>query len=428
MAVSENLEALKHRPCLLYLAYSFRPGQMIAAVRAWNTANQLTRLGWDVRVVTPDPNLLLHTENLEKVTNEVISAGFSRIFTDHDLKMLVHGQMKYPQNFVAWLIGGICRHVANIFGVESQIGWLPAAERACAHLKPGEIDCILATGSPYVSFRLARKLAKRLKCPFVLDYRDPWRGDPHVVKSNSRREINEEASLLQECAAVTIVSPSWAKLLDMHYGVGYKTYVISNGYDNDMFVNVLPKHYDHFSIVYAGTLYPPKRILDPVFQAINECLKRTTSKIIFHYYGPYIAMVREAACKYGIENNVEIHGNVSRDEALSAQKGANLNLIVTSVEDHSSLADRGIVTGKIFDCMALERPMLVVAPCGSDVYKIAETSGRIGCFSGEQVPLMINFVLACMENKEPPLNKPELYQWNSLGAQLNELLRTVRVK
>jgi hypothetical protein len=75
---------------------------------------------------------------------------------------------------LGWVAGGISRRIARRIGIDKGIGWVRAAERACARVRPEEVDLILASGSPYSSFVLAERLAKKLARPFVLDYRDPW--------------------------------------------------------------------------------------------------------------------------------------------------------------------------------------------------------------------------------------------------------------
>src|SRR5206468_3280592 len=61
-AVASN----RTRPKLLLLAWNFPPVQAIASVRTWNVAKYLTRLGWDVTVVTPKTELWRNLENVEK--------------------------------------------------------------------------------------------------------------------------------------------------------------------------------------------------------------------------------------------------------------------------------------------------------------------------------------------------------------------------
>jgi glycosyltransferase involved in cell wall biosynthesis len=149
-----------------------------------------------------------------------------------------------------------------------------------------EVDVILATGSPFASFRLAKRLSDRLGCPYVLDYRDPWSGNPHVVKAGRKSTIKEEARLLKDAAAVTIVSRSWALALDRRFNLGKKLHVVANGFDPEELADVEPYDFGHFAIVYAGGFYPPKRVISPVMAALR-LVKETlvSTEWYFHYYG-----------------------------------------------------------------------------------------------------------------------------------------------
>src|SRR5262249_26283507 len=73
VAVEDTLKA--GRPKLLFLAWAFPPAATIGAVRTWNTAKYLSRLGWDVTVVTPDPKLIRHAEGLEDTATNLSKEG-----------------------------------------------------------------------------------------------------------------------------------------------------------------------------------------------------------------------------------------------------------------------------------------------------------------------------------------------------------------
>ena len=67
------------RPRLLYLAYAFPPLNTVGCGRAWNTAMYLSRLEWDVTVVTPDPSLWQKVEDASGVNLRIEQEGLRRI-------------------------------------------------------------------------------------------------------------------------------------------------------------------------------------------------------------------------------------------------------------------------------------------------------------------------------------------------------------
>ena len=157
-----------NRPKLLFLAYPFPPLQAVGAVRTGNMARYLARLGWDVTVVTPDPSIWRNVDNIGKVSAELEREGIKRILTGHRWRCLSAQGLKCWNQNVGWVAGGICRMIAQHLGIDKHVGWVKETERACSNLNPRDVDIILVSGSPFVAFRLARRLSVQARpalCP-----------------------------------------------------------------------------------------------------------------------------------------------------------------------------------------------------------------------------------------------------------------------
>jgi glycosyltransferase involved in cell wall biosynthesis len=288
------------------------------------------------------------------------------------------------------------------------------------------VDVILASGKPFVAFRLARNLSERLGRPYVLDYRDPWTGNPHAERPPWPAAIREEASLLEGCAAVSIVSPSWGAGLDRRFGVGSKVHVITNGYDSNEMAAVKPHNFGHCVFVYTGIFYPPKRTISPFMAALKllrESPPGNAKEWYFHYYGIDEKHVREQAHRFGLTDRVVFHGQVSRQEALSAVKGANLAVVITSVEDEETLEDKGIVTGKIFEAVGLATPVLLIAPVGNDARAITEPTGLVRSIAGTEIQGMVSFLKDVVCGQVPQAKNMEICSWTTISKDLDVLLR-----
>lgn len=418
----------EHKPKVLFLAYAFPPRNAPASVRLWNIAKYLSRLDWHVTVVAPDPSLMRRPECSERVTDVLAQEGIRRLLTGHRWRCLSPADLKHwDQNF-GWFAGGICRTIARNLGIEPSIGWVKAAEQSCSNLSQKDVDVILASGSPYVAFRLAKNLADRLDRPYVLDYRDPWTENPHHVRPSRLSTIREEASLLESCAAVTIVSPSWGVSLDRSYSVGAKLHVVPNGYDPNEMADVKANDFGHCAFVYTGGFYPPKRVISP-FLAALKLLQENTSpnsrRWYFHYYGADERYVHEQAEQFGLSDRIVSHGRVSRQEALSAVKGASLALVITSIEDGCTLEDKGIVTGKIFEAIGVGTPVLLIAPRGSDATVTTESTGLVKSFIGRDIQGMASFLEDVVRGQVPDPKNVEAFSWTSIAKNLDSVLRKV---
>ena len=417
---------MSNRPKLLFLAYYFPPVSTVACVRTWNTAMCLTRLGWEVTVVTPDPALWRFAEPAAHVTEQLEHAGVRRIFTGHRWRFLSNGHLNRNDRGLARLIGGACRKVARRLDISPAAGWNAAVAEACAGLQPGDVDVILATGSPYNAFEIARRLARRLAAPYVLDYRDGWTvGHPYPPRPGfpMKRTMRREQRVLSDCAAAMIVSSSNAKLIAEAFGVGDKLHVVSNGYDPEEMRQVVPHDFGHFAIVYTGHFHPPWRVVDPLMSALAR-LPVDLPPWRFHYYGRQSAYVREAAQRYQIMPNVVLHGAVLRMEALAAVKSAGVSVVITTVSETNTLADRGIVTGKVFEAIGLGSPILVIAPPGGDLETILETTGSARRFTSTDIGGIAAFLSNAMRGVRPEVKNTKACSWPNLAERINGILRT----
>jgi glycosyltransferase involved in cell wall biosynthesis len=427
---SEQQEALNRRPKLLFLARSFPPARLTSCVRTWNTAKQLTRLGWEVTVVTPQPSVWRYVDSLESTSLQLKREGIRRILTDHRWRCLLPEFLNCWNRGPGWVIGGVCRTTARRLGIDNGIGWVRSAERACSTLNANDVDVILATGKPFAAFRLAKQLAERLRKPYVLDYRDPWTGNPHSRRPARPAVIREEARLLADCAGVTIVSPSWGEALDRRFGLGPKLHIIPNGYDPEDLTSIKPHNFGHFAIVYTGNFYPPKRVISPALAALKRLQQTTHDKDgtwYFHYYGRQGDHVREEAERFGVMERVVLHGNVLRAEALAAVKGADLAVVITSVAEGATSEERGIMTGKVFEPLGLGTPILLIAPPGSDVEILAETTGIARRFTGSDVSGMASFLAEIMSGRSVTPKNLQAYAWTNIAKQLDAVLRRAAV-
>lgn len=416
----------KKRPKLLFLAYPFPPATVVAAVRTWNIAKYLSGLGWDITVVTPDPTILRNAENGGRISPELERYGIKRILTDHRWRCLAPNHLKCWNQNLAWFAGAICRTIARHLQIDSRIGWIKEAERVCSHLSQKDVDIILASGSPFVTFRLARNLSKRLCRPYVLDYRDPWTANPHHGRAPHPAIIREEASLLHGCAAVTVVSPTWGTDLTRRYGVGAKLHVVTNGYDSREMEAVKPYDFGHCAIVYTGIFYPPRRVISPFLAALKdlkESLNETSNEWYFHYYGAQEDHVREEAGRFDLADRIVLHGNVPRHEALSAVKGASLAVVVVSIEEHASYEMLGMVPAKIYEAVGLGTPVLLIAPSGSDAAVLIKSTGLVRSFRGVDIQNMVSFLKDVVCGRAPQSRSTETYSWATISQDLDAILR-----
>jgi glycosyltransferase involved in cell wall biosynthesis len=259
-----------------------------------------------------------------------------------------------------------------------------------------------------------------------MDYRDPWTQNPHKRPAYLKR-VQEEARLLRGSAAVTIVSHSWAKALNQQHSLGSKLHVITNGYDPEKSADVDPIEFGHFAIVYTGRFYPPKRVITPIMQAL-KLLKEKSGALrayFFHYYGPHEEHVRSEAQRYNVSDLIIVHGEVSQSIALSAVRGANVAVVITSVSEDDTPEDQGIVTGKIFEPISLNVPILLISPPGSDAEDVLRKGGRGKAFRSSDISEIASFLSDLIAGQYQASGQAAEYSWINIASRLDGVLRQV---
>jgi glycosyltransferase involved in cell wall biosynthesis len=302
------------------------------------------------------------------------------------------------------------------------IGWLKPVERASSKLNPPDVDLILASGPPFVSFSLAQRLSDRLGRPYVLDYRDLWsrnfyRPLPAVTE--------HETSVLASCAKIITVSPSWGRVMDEEFGVRHKLQVITNGYDPEDLMGVKPEVFGHFAIVYAGSFRPPKRVVGPIMAALHRLTATDGHEILFHYYGKSTEHVKSEAREHGVSDRVILHGHVAREQALSALKGCNLAVVITSTFAEGRSEENGMIPAKIYESLGLRSRVLLIAPRNSDARIVLDETGLGRSFTADEIGGIASYICELIVKNRNVQASPELYSWPYMAKNLNGTLRSI---
>jgi len=414
---------------LLFLTFAFPPSRAIGAVRAWCLAKYLAQMGWMVTVVTIDPRLLTDPNPDFNVEAACDKYGIRRILTDCGWRMLLGGSLRLRWWERPRLLGGLLRRLASKCSVESTFGWEKAVLQSCDTATVAETDVIFASAPAFGGFRLAAALARKLGVPYVMDYRDLWSLSPHASRPVPKRIVSRERRLLSNAAGVWVVSPSMAAAQRNFFNLSRAPQVITNGFDLDEVASVEPMRSSDFALVYAGSFYPPDRVIDPVIAAAkraNELSPSQTRPVRLHYYGPSTAEVDRVASAFKAREWVVTHSTVPRNKVLSALKGAGAAVVITSVRPHADLAHNGILTGKVFEALALKVPILQVAPPGSDGIQVVDGTGSGRTFTGTDVEGMARW-LARLRNEEVTIQPRgvEAYSWQQIATRADQALRGV---
>lgn len=413
-------------PKLLLITYYFPPLRQVACLRTGNMAKHLKNQGWEVSVITPSP-ALWNKDSIDEDDAKLSETGVKLLYTQCRRKLLLpHGQIRlhvFWTTFIGRKLKSLIRSTARAMRVDKMSGWYPEVKKAAIAIKPGGFDIVMASGNPYGAFQCAADIAHQINCPVVFDYRDLWSGNPHMRAGKKFRDFNKEKKLLNKCDAVTVVSPSMKQSMEEMFGIGNKVHIIPNGYDIDEYAHIEATEFDHIAIVYAGQFIAPNSTPEPIMKAMDLLNNDDTLPTWkFHYMGPSGETVNDQIKQYGLENRYTYHGNAPRKKCLKNIKGASLAIIITSVKKEASLAEKGIITGKVFEPLALKIPILAIAPEDSDVECIVKDRGWM-CRS-DDVNEIAKIMKSIIKHESKFEASDERYSWSHISAQLSkELLK-----
>lgn len=142
-----------------------------------------------------------------------------------------------------------------------------------------------------------------------------------------------------------------------------KTHLVTNGYDKgDRVITDRNPKPDRLVFAFTGSMYGGTRDLSVFFKSLRELIDKSEideDKIHIDFAGTKSAsdIFHTQASKYNVDNLIIDHGKVPREEALKIQDSADVLLAPSyDYEDGNG----GIITGKIFEYMSAEKPVIAV--------------------------------------------------------------------
>lgn len=269
---------------------------------------------------------------------------------------------------------------------DEQKGWYPFALRV-GHdlLKRERFDALLSSSGPVTCHLIARELKARYGLPWIADLRDLWTQNHYYSYGPLRLMFErklEVKTLSSADALVTVSKPLAEKLQSLHRSK--PVFAIPNGYDPDEMGSVTPTR--EFTITYTGQFYyQGRRDPLPLFQVLAELIsegKINRCDVRVRFYGPVEYWLEQEVKLYQLEDIVILHHFVPREDALERQRESQILLLLNW--DHPEEA--GVYTGKVFEYLAAQRPILAIGgPKGVVAELLEETGAGVHVSSHEEL-------------------------------------------
>jgi glycosyltransferase involved in cell wall biosynthesis len=223
---------------------------------------------------------------------------------------------------------------------------------------------IVSSGPPHSAHLAAKRLARRLGVPFVVDLRDDWASDPFgydiVPWQGWLNRRFERAVVRSASAIIAVTEPMQAAVLARHPEQRQSVLLIPNGFDPADFEEVeryAPSQDGVTEILFAGRLMDQESLGDlyEALDALNSEGEHVRLRIVGVVERRQLALLEP----YRDRPWLRLHGPVPHKAAVQAMVQADVLLVVT-LQGGSGASPN--MTGKIYECLAAGRPIVLIGP------------------------------------------------------------------
>ncbi|HEY3462296.1 MAG TPA: glycosyltransferase family 4 protein [Gaiellaceae bacterium] len=248
---------------------------------------------------------------------------------------------------------------------------LPVAIRL---VRRERIDVVLTTSPPPSLHLLGAAVKRTTGAAWVADLRDPLTSHPHRRGYESRlARVKEKAVggvgrlVASQANAIVAASDAIAEEARALEPRG-RVVTIANGCDFDDFAGLEHHASDRLRITHAGHFHG-KRDPKPFLRALADS---GLDDVVVRFAGDFRAADREYAESLGLGDRIEVIGEVSRRRSLELQRDSEALLLLIP---RSGGREKGVLTGKIFEYLAAERPILAAVPPDGAAAELVRDTG-----------------------------------------------------
>jgi glycosyltransferase involved in cell wall biosynthesis len=261
-----------------------------------------------------------------------------------------------------------------------------AIPKAISIVRREGIDVVLTT-SPPNSVHLIGAAVKRITgARWVADLRDSVGAHPHrrVERASVRakEKVSESVARLVARQADVIVAASEAIAEEARAlePAGVVTTIL-NGADFDDFAGLEYRRGDRFKITHTGSFFG-KRDPRPFLTALAES---GLEDVVARFVGDFRVADREWAESLGLGDRLELHPYVPRRRSLALQRDSDALLLLIP---EAGGRGQGVLSGKVFEYLAAERPILAAVPPDGAAAELIRETGAGVVAAADDVPAL----------------------------------------
>jgi glycosyltransferase involved in cell wall biosynthesis len=251
-----------------------------------------------------------------------------------------------------------------------------AIPKAISIVRREGIDVVLTTSPPGSVHLIGAAVQKATGAKWVADLRDSIVLHPHRSAEGAGARAKQKARagvarlVARQADAIVAVSEAIAEETRAIEPRG-RVVTIANGSDFDDFAGLAYSRGDRFRLTHAGSFFG-RRDPKPFLRALAES---GLEDVTVRFVGDFRPSDREYMESLGLGDRVEVIDYVPRRESLRLQRDSDALLLLIP---EAGGRGRGVLSGKVFEYLAAERPVLaVVPPDGAAAELVRETGAGL---------------------------------------------------
>ncbi len=233
---------------------------------------------------------------------------------------------------------------------------IPAAIRIA---RAEKIDAVITTSPPASVHLVGAAVQKATGARWLADLRDSLVAHPHRRAESfavrAKEKVDERVARLvaHRADAISCVSEAIAEET-RKLGARGPVETIANGCDFDDFAGLEYRAAPRFRITHTGSFFG-KRDPRPFLQALAD----SGLDIVARFVGDFRSADREWAESLGLGDRLELIPYAPRARALELQRDSEALLLLIP---EAGGRGKGVLSGKVFEYLAAERPILAAVP------------------------------------------------------------------
>lgn len=240
-----------------------------------------------------------------------------------------------------------------------------------------DADVLVSTSPPWTSHLLGLFIAKILKIPFVVDYRDQFSSNHMFSQNLSRFETNLDRLFCTQSSLVSVVSDPMREYYESLSSS--KVVTVMNGYDECNFNGInseirLNRTPDNNKIIvrYFGTI-TADRLMEPLWSALIN--SKLYDLYRFEFYGD-CSLLQNYLSTVNVKKilDVRFFKSLPHKEALRLMCASDA-LLFTETSEAKHASQRGVLTTKLFEYLASCRPLIAIIDYNTVAGELIAQSG-----------------------------------------------------